>query len=524
MLPLKHGLSAAPHPHQQSLKRIRIPPQGGPPLVESLDPGQPLAGPSPTPGPTGALGGSSGNVPRTPALGTPIGVLSRQDATVAPADDAMVVLSINSQSISSDDGGSDEESDEIDSGSMDDGSRAPSASPVPPRRASAKGPMSREWCYTHNNPTDDHLRRFRRLRPGHPSRINYHVFQIEKGKSGTQHFQGYIIFEVRKRLDTVKALFKEIGCSPHLEPRLKTSTPLAAANYCKDPSKRDPDYAGFLFEKGAIPEDLAVGQGARTDILEIRNAILEGQSPTILLGDDRFFGTVFRMWKSFDRLYGIVQRNANLVRKAPAVLALFGASRCGKSDVLARIANQSSIYYLPVGSSGTLWFNDYDPAVHDTLAINEFSGSMLPLGEFLRFFDGTPLIVNTKGGQVPFLFRKIIITANAHPKQWYNFFLADGVTPNPEGPRHPYEALWLRLQCIFEYLKTEGPDAYNPTAPALGAHSFAVCRRGSPEFHPDVRNKVYKYLEDWQGDKVYVVPHLMESADREENDVWWDSV
>lgn len=476
-----------------------------------------------------------GFVPSRPAEGTTQGHLRRQDAVVAPPDDDMVINVINSQSIDSSDSLDVGPSDEEHSGEMESESGDSSPSPVPARKPAASGPMSREWCYTLNNPTDAHLRRCRRLRPGHPSRITYHVFQIEKGKSGTVHFQGYIIFEVRKRFDTVKTLFKEIGASPHLEPRAKNSSPAAAAAYCKDPSKRDPGHAGFLFEKGTVPEDLAVGAGTRTDLIEIRNLIIEGKSPTVLLADDRYFSAVFRMWKSFDRLHGIVQRNNCTRRKAPAVLALFGASRCGKSDVLSRLGNQAAIYYLPVGSSGTTWFDDYDPAIHDTLAINEFTGAMMPLGEFLRFFDGTPLTVNTKGGQVPFLFKKIIITANQHPRQWYNFFEADGMTPNKDGPRHPYDALWLRLQVVFEYLKADGSgaarpggdaDHYVPKAPippGFQLHSWAVCRKGSPQFHPDVHYKCYEFHETWGADTVYRIPKMPFSEDRENNEVWWES-
>lgn len=389
--------------------------------------------------------------------------------------------------------------------------------------------MSREWCYTHNNPTDVDLRRFKKLRPGHTIGVTYHVFQIEQAKSGTCHFQGYIIFDARKRFETVKKLFKEqLDARPHLESRLKTSTPAAAAAYCKDPNKRHPQHTAFLFEKGAIPDNLAPGQGARTDLLAIRDAIRSGRSPAALLDDDQFFPTVLRLWKNFDRLHTITQQGRCAgSRRAPAVLALFGQSRCGKSDVLTRLPNREQYFYLPVGSSGTLWFNEYDPAVHTTLVINEFHGSMLPCGEFLRFFDGTPLTVNTKGGQVPFLFKKIIITANAHPKQWYNFFLPDGVTPNPEGPRHPYDALWLRLQCVFEYIKKDDyaltqRDKQDLQDGRFTPYSFAVCRRGSANFHPDVAKGVYRRLSDWNGDAVFAVPEMLQADSREENSTWWD--
>jgi len=87
-------------------------------------------------------------------------------------------------------------------------------------------------------------------------RVNPHFFQIELAESGTKHVQGFICTERRVRLSTVKKWLGRVEPGTtgraHVEAIFEASTPAQAANYCKDPAKRHPDYSGFLFEKGLL--------------------------------------------------------------------------------------------------------------------------------------------------------------------------------------------------------------------------------------------------------------------------------
>ncbi len=63
------------------------------------------------------------------------------------------------------------------------------------------------WIYTWNNPNisvDDHHASFHDVHPV------YHVFQREKGESGTEHFQGYIEFPNAISLKAVKACNSQV--------------------------------------------------------------------------------------------------------------------------------------------------------------------------------------------------------------------------------------------------------------------------------------------------------------------------
>ena len=53
------------------------------------------------------------------------------------------------------------------------------------------------WVFTINNPTEDD-------NPQRWDGVRYLVYQKEKGKEGTQHYQGYVVFEKKKSLGGVK--------------------------------------------------------------------------------------------------------------------------------------------------------------------------------------------------------------------------------------------------------------------------------------------------------------------------------
>lgn len=79
---------------------------------------------------------------------------------------------------------------------------------------------SKFWMFTINNPEAD--LEFDRLG------VEYAIWQKEKGKEGTLHFQGYICFESRKRGSEVKKLAPFTRA--HLEPRQGTHE--QAKKYC----------------------------------------------------------------------------------------------------------------------------------------------------------------------------------------------------------------------------------------------------------------------------------------------------
>lgn len=97
--------------------------------------------------------------------------------------------------------------------------------------------FSRHWCFTLNN-----------YKPGDCTWDAYTMSYLVAGKeicpkTKTPHLQGYVVFNVRKRLTTVKKVL------PRAHWEVKTHTPLQASNYCK----KDGDFVEF----GELPRSAA---------------------------------------------------------------------------------------------------------------------------------------------------------------------------------------------------------------------------------------------------------------------------
>lgn len=97
---------------------------------------------------------------------------------------------------------------------------------------------SRNYCWTLNNYTEQEIEFFKN--PDLLESLNYHVFGIEIGESGTPHLQGYTVFKKPLRQVAVKKLFNTERI--HLSQRQGTHT--QASEYCK----KD----GNFFEHGRI--------------------------------------------------------------------------------------------------------------------------------------------------------------------------------------------------------------------------------------------------------------------------------
>lgn len=81
---------------------------------------------------------------------------------------------------------------------------------------SAKGIVCKGWCFTYNNPGMSSMA-FLALMSDKWKALEYCVFQLEQGKKGTQHFQGYAEFNKKMRktqllkLDPVKMVTTKEG-------------------------------------------------------------------------------------------------------------------------------------------------------------------------------------------------------------------------------------------------------------------------------------------------------------------------
>nr|QKI29020.1 Rep [Kummerowia striata CRESS virus] len=125
---------------------------------------------------------------------------------------------------------------------------------------------SRYWCLTYNNPEEDidifnqYLNKLIDTK-----KLQYVVYQLEKGLEETSHYQIYIELFRDKPFTYVKGIFPKC----HIEPRKGTGT--QARDYCmKEESRQSGPYEFGEFKN--------ISQGKRTDLSKVADLVKSGTS------------------------------------------------------------------------------------------------------------------------------------------------------------------------------------------------------------------------------------------------------
>lgn len=103
------------------------------------------------------------------------------------------------------------------------------------------------------------------------------------------------------------------------------------------------------------------------------------------------------------------------------VVVYWGPPGTGKTR-RAQFEAGSNAYWLrkPISKNGALWFDGYEG--QEVVVIDEFYGWIAR--DFMqRMCDRYPLMVEIKGSAVHFLSKKVIITSNQDPKDWWKIGL-----------------------------------------------------------------------------------------------------
>ena len=298
------------------------------------------------------------------------------------------------------------------------GDEAAAAAAAAPAAGRAGPPQSRAkaWCFTWNNPTHRVL-----FPDGLPGNITYLVYQLERGKEGTEHLQGYVRFKDATRFNQVKLqTFNTPEGVPvfpfntaHLE--VARGKPEENKAYC---TKAETRVQG-PWELGELPK----GQGERSDLREAAVSLMAD-------GDIRKVDpSVFLKYSSGClKLAALAQPPR---RDGLKIITIVGPTGIGKSFSVHDLF--PDVYVVNMGNSG-LWWDGYtgQPAV----LFEEFKGQV-QLQKMLQILDPYPLRLEVKGGLVPARFTLVFITSNYTYDKWYK---------NEAGERDPeFEALARRL-------------------------------------------------------------------------------
>lgn len=311
--------------------------------------------------------------------------------------------------------------------------------------------MSKGWVYTLNNYTMDDVHRLRAIHLNRSCQGAYHIFQPERGDSNTPHLQGFVYFPNRKRFSTVKRLLSDRA---HLEPM--RGTPQQASDYCRKEESRDSLVDFGVHEVGDIPIH---EPGKRNDLLEISLRLDDGGHLwDIAKHDTDLRPSVLRNYRALSTY----ETHVTGQRAVPTQLEIHEGDPGTFKSFTANLWDDP--YFLEHGNSGA-WFDGYEPNRHDTVVADEFGGHFMPYTTLKRLADRYPMSVETKGGRVAFRAKRLVITTNIDPEQWYK--------------NAPFPELKRRITRWFKYTICE------VSIGAVPAGSTIInCIKGSFDEHP----------------------------------------
>lgn len=258
-----------------------------------------------------------------------------------------------------------------------------------PRTRAARG---KRWTFTLNNYTEEDESVLQELGDIEAQPLSYVLYGREVGESGTPHLQGYFETHSKKTLRSLKALGGPFG-RMHLE---KANGSLQEnQRYCK----KDGDF----FETGS-----PMHQGARNDLIEIKEKIDAGAT------NEDIAEQYFSKWVVYRRSFQ-VYRGMKVSRRrwTTQVIVIWGTTGTGKTrycwdQVMDRTAWTPGDYQ---------WFDGYNG--QEIVLLDDYRGEY-PLAQFLKLTDRYPMTVPIKGGFTQWCPKKIYITSNIHPDEWYD--------------------------------------------------------------------------------------------------------
>lgn len=228
----------------------------------------------------------------------------------------------------------------------------------------------------------------------------YAVGQIEEGEEEhTRHLQCFLQLKDAHRLTWLK---RHVHDGAHWEPMRGTA--IQASEYCKKEATR---------VQGPWEFGILTKHGKTMGLDEAIELVMSGAPLRQVI--EQFP----RIWVQHGRGLSDLRQRLNLDcdrrvfgPEGPEVWVLYGPSGTGKSRFVAE-RWPDAFWKIP----GEKWWDGYDR--HETVVLDDFKDASLSLTDMQRLLDRYPLWVEVKGGAVPMLAKRYVITSNSAPETWY---------------------------------------------------------------------------------------------------------
>ncbi|QDJ95235.1 replication-associated protein [Capybara virus 14_cap1_266] len=255
--------------------------------------------------------------------------------------------------------------------------------------------QSKYWIFTANNPSAAFV--------FDGENVSYAVYQLESAPTtGTEHFQGFICFQKKRTFGSVKSYFDTLGFPGIHIDRARAKDLNKARDYCM---KEDTRIEG-PWEFGEWTQK-ARGQGARSDLLEIKTELDEGASISDIA--ENHFASWVRYGKSFQE-YKTLKSTVRTWKTK--VVYIYGPTGTGKSR--CAFERWPDAYIKEKGK----WWDGYTG--EETIILDDFDGSWFTASETKRILDRYGYRGEIKGSHIQLVPKTICITSNHLPWDRYS--------------------------------------------------------------------------------------------------------
>lgn len=279
------------------------------------------------------------------------------------------------------------------------------------------------------------------------SEVRGYVYQLEQGKEGTPHYQGYVEFKSAIRFSTLKQKMPAANWTQILQAPAEGGDSIRQRNvkYCtklkgrlEPPVCSDPAWL------------LSNGQGKRSDLDEVCEMVTNGATDReIALKAPKTFA---RMYRGLRELRSVLDDGREL--RPVTVYFMWGPTGIGKSSGTSLFLRnvlglERKDYFTWSPKSTGNWWDGYQ--TQDWVFIDELDAGSIPIDQMLRTLDptGDAVRVPVHGGQVHLHAHNFIICCNKPVEDLY--------PPGRNGQHGPSER---QLDALRRRLTYTMPESY----------------------------------------------------------------